>query len=55
MNRATLAGAGLCVAGLLGYGIGVSVEYPGRSFSITALIVGIAVVAIFRESGGAET
>lgn len=52
MNRATLAGLGLCVVGLFGYTVGVYVTYPGRAFSITAFISGVALVAVFRDTGG---
>jgi len=55
MNRGTLTGVVLCIAGLGGYAVGVSVAYPGRAFSITALITGIALVTIFREPGGVES
>lgn len=44
------AGSGLFVVGLVGYVVGIYVEYPGRAFSITAIIVGIALVAIARQS-----
>jgi hypothetical protein len=55
MNRATLIGGVLSLAGLVGYAVGVSVAYPGRAFSITALITGIALLTIFREPGGVES
>lgn len=50
MDRPTLAGIGLCTVGLVGYVAGVYVAYPGRAFSITALMVGITLVAIARQS-----
>jgi hypothetical protein len=52
MNRATLAGLGLSLVGFAGYVAGVSVAYPGRGFSITALMSGIALAIIFREPAG---
>lgn len=52
MNRAALAGLGLSFVGFAGYVGGVYVEYPGRAFSITALMSGIALAIIFREPEG---
>jgi len=46
MHRRALAGGGLLVAGLLGYAAGVSVAYPGRAFSLTAIMAGIVLVVI---------
>jgi len=51
MERRTLAGVGLLAAGLVGYVVGVGVAYPGRAFSITAVMAGAALVAIGRGSG----
>lgn len=50
MNWSTLFGIGLLLIGFTGYIAGVYVNYPGRSFSLTAIIVGITLVAIARES-----
>ncbi|WP_224449729.1 hypothetical protein [Haloprofundus salilacus] len=50
MNRRTLAGIGLFVAGLAGYVVGISTAYPGRAFSITAVMLGIALAATGRQS-----
>lgn len=46
MNRATGAGVVCTVGGLAGYVAGTVAPYPGRSFSITALMVGITLLAI---------
>ncbi|WP_248896483.1 hypothetical protein [Haloplanus halobius] len=46
MDRTFLAGAGLAIVGICGYVAGVLVAYPGRSFSLTALMVGITLAAI---------
>lgn len=56
MNRVSAAGAFLAAAGVGGYGLGVLVEYPGRSFSLTLLMAGIALFAMARafESDGVE-
>ena len=44
--KARGAGIGLFAVGLAGYAVGVSMPYPGRAFSLTAIMVGIAVAAI---------
>jgi uncharacterized membrane protein len=44
------AGIFLVCAGILGYGTGIFVPYPGRAFSITLLMVGIALAAIASAS-----
>jgi hypothetical protein len=49
MDWSTFAGIALSLVGLLGYVVGIYVTYPGRSFSITAVIVGIALVAIGQQ------
>ncbi len=46
MHRRTVAGGGLLVAGLLGYAAGTLVAYPGRAFSLTAVMVGTVLLAI---------
>lgn len=50
MDRSTIGGIGLSLVGLIGYVIGIYVAYPGRAFSITAVMIGIALVAIGRQS-----
>jgi hypothetical protein len=45
-------GALLAVGGLAGYVAGVFVDYPGRAFSVTALMVG---VTVFLVAQGAPT
>lgn len=54
MNTQQVAGIGFVVAGLAAYGAGVYVAYPGRAFSITAIMVGIAVAAISRRPATEE-
>lgn len=54
MNRATAAGVILTTAGTGGYWFGVLVEYPGRSFSLSLLMVGVALVAMRRAFEPAE-
>lgn len=50
MDRSTIAGIALILVGILGYIAGIFVVYPGRAFSITVLMIGIALVAIARRS-----
>lgn len=46
MNRLVVAGALMVALGVVGYAVGVFVEYPGRSLSVTAIMVGITLMAI---------
>ncbi|WP_299334275.1 hypothetical protein [Haloplanus sp.] len=46
MDRTFLVGAGLTGAGVCGYALGTVVAYPGRAFSLTAVMIGITLVAI---------
>ncbi|QKY21142.1 hypothetical protein B4589_012445 [Halolamina sp. CBA1230] len=46
MERRRVAGGGLLVAGLCGYVAGIYAPYPGRAFSLTAVMVGVVLVAI---------
>lgn len=52
MNRLAAAGAGLLVLGVAGYAVGLFVAYPARAFSVTAVMVGITLVAIRRAASG---
>lgn len=47
-RRPTVGAAGLVltVLGLLGYGAGILAAYPGRAFSVTAVMLGITLLAI---------
>ncbi|MFB6299247.1 MAG: hypothetical protein ABEH65_03200 [Halobacteriales archaeon] len=51
MNRVLAGGILLAGLGLVGYTIGIYVAYPFRAFSVTALMVGITLIAIGRASG----
>lgn len=53
MERRTVGG-GLLIAGLLAYAVGVYVPYPGRAFSLTAVMVGIVLVALAGVPAGGE-
>ncbi|USZ68491.1 hypothetical protein NGM10_01825 [Halorussus salilacus] len=46
MNGALAAGTALTAVGLLGYVVGVAAAYPGRAFSVTAVLVGVTLFAI---------
>lgn len=46
MNRTRLGGYALSALALVGYALGIVAPYTGRAFSITALMVGITLVAI---------
>ena len=46
MNRIGRAGVSLTVAGLAGYALGVAGAYPGRAFAVTAVMVGVTLVAV---------
>ena len=46
MNRLVVAGTLLIALGVVGYAAGVFVAFPGRSFSVTAVMIGITLVAI---------
>ncbi len=50
MHPAAIAGTVLTLAGAAGYAAGVVVPYPGRAFSITAVMVGLTVLSVGRVS-----
>jgi hypothetical protein len=54
MNWRLSLGILLTVASLTGYVVGTVAAYPGRSFTITGLTVGLALLAIGRgrQPGG---
>ncbi|MDY6818275.1 MAG: hypothetical protein SVG88_06395 [Halobacteriales archaeon] len=51
MNRVLVGGIVLTGLGLGGYGAGLVITYPFRAFSVTAVMVGITLIAIGRASG----
>lgn len=54
MNRLVVAGLVLVLAGVAGYAVGIARPYAGAGFSVTAVMVGITLIAIRRaDSGGA--
>lgn len=46
VNAVGLFGWILTAVGLVGYGLGVGTPYPGRAFAITAVMAGVALVAM---------
>ncbi len=52
MLRTFWAGVGLSVVGLAGYAVGLARPYPGRAFAVTAVMAGVALVAV--GAGGGE-
>lgn len=52
MNRSLGVGLVLSVVGLVGYAAGIWLVYPGRSFSVTAVMVGVTLAAIGRSANG---
>lgn len=55
MNRTLAAGTVLLVVGLTGYALGVARPFPGRAFTITAVMVGLLLVAVGRAGTGGTT
>ena len=50
MKREFALGAVLSAMGVAGYVVGVYVAYPGRSLSLTAVMMGITLLAIGSAS-----
>lgn len=48
MNSVLALGLVLTLAGLAGYLVGLSTPYWGRGFSVTFLMIGVALVAMHR-------
>lgn len=46
MHSLRVVAVAVTAAGLAGYVAGVAAPYPGRAFSITALIVGVTLLAV---------
>jgi hypothetical protein len=55
MNDVFGAGLALTALGFGAYAVGVWTPYPGRAFSLTALMVGVTLAAIGRSLGEGET
>ncbi|MFT4890801.1 MAG: hypothetical protein ACI9YT_001722 [Halobacteriales archaeon] len=54
MNRIFATGVVLTGLGVAGYALGIVTAYPGRAFSVTAVLVGLATLAIGYGNGGAS-
>ncbi len=52
MNALRAVGAVATVAGVAGYVAGVLVAYPGRAFSITAVVVGVTLLSVAAGENG---
>lgn len=46
MDSAFAIGIVVTAVGLIGYAIGTATPYPGRSFSVAAVMVGLTLVAV---------
>lgn len=46
MNRLLVAGVAFVLVGLAGYVAGVLTPYAGRAFSVTAVMIGITLIAV---------
>lgn len=54
MNIALAAGVTAAILGFVGYVAGITVSYPGRAFSLTLLMFGMA-LALAGRSGAANS
>lgn len=48
-------GVAVTLSSVAGYAVGVVANYPGRSFTVTGVMVGITLVAIGTANRGAES
>ena len=48
-------GVVLTLGGIAGYAVGTSVAYPGRSVSVTAVMVGLTVAAVGYATPAEDT
>mgnify|MGYP000173216811 CR=1 FL=1 len=55
MNTVTGLGLALTVGGVVGYLAGAVVAYPGRAFSLTAVMVGVTLLAVGRSDTAEAT
>lgn len=54
MNRVTAFGVVLTATGLVAYAVGVTAVYPGRAFSVTVVMAGLALATMGRAADPAE-
>jgi len=55
MNRLSVGGVVLTLVGIAGYAVGTSVAYPGRSVSVTAVMVGLTMAAVGHAAPTEDT
>lgn len=55
MHRLAIAGAVLTGIALVGYAVGTATPYPGRSFTVTGVMAGLALLLIGRAMAGEGT
>lgn len=55
MNTVSAIGLGLTVGGVVAYFAGMAVVYPGRAFSVTAVMVGVTLLAVGRSDAAEVT
>jgi hypothetical protein len=51
MNGLSAAGVALTTVGVAGYAVGLLADYPGRAFSLTAVMAGAALALVGRSEG----
>lgn len=51
MNGSLALGVALIVGGIVGYAAGIATPYPGRAFSVTAVMVGLTLLVVGRAGG----
>ncbi|WP_248517116.1 hypothetical protein [Salinarchaeum laminariae] len=49
MYRVAVVGVVVLVLGLVGYAVGAQTAYPGRAFSVTAIMAGIGLLGLGRS------
>jgi hypothetical protein len=54
MIEATRVGGALALVGVAAYVAGVAVPYPGRAFSLPAVMIGLTVLFVARSERGVE-
>ena len=55
MNIVAGTGVALTAGGAVAYLVGVTVSFPGRAFSVTAVMVGITLLAVGRSDPAEAT
>ncbi|WP_324662863.1 hypothetical protein [Haloarcula sediminis] len=55
MNIVSGSGLALSAGGVVGYLVGVAAPFPGRAFSLTAVMVGVTLLAVGRSDAAEAT